>query len=54
MNDAIVTSPDSCVVTIETNDKANGVLAFDFSSAVSVGGNAEEKVYIIDEDDLNR
>nr|XP_039258015.1 adhesion G-protein coupled receptor V1-like [Styela clava] len=49
--DAIVTSPDHCVITIETNDKANGVLSIDFSDAIMNEKDGDKKVFIADEDD---
>ena len=50
VGDALVTTPDSCVITIQTNDEANGVLAIDFSTAVPSENDAEKKIFIIDED----
>lgn len=51
VGDAVVMPPDSCVITIQTNDEANGVLAIDFADATASEEDPDKNIFIFDEDD---
>lgn len=51
VGDAVITSPDSCVITIQANDEANGILAIDFSNANTSAKDPEKKIFIFHEDE---
>ena len=49
--DAIIADPSQCVVTIETNDDAQGVLAIDFTNTESDAD--KENYFLVNEDSEN-
>ena len=48
--DAIIAEPSECLVVIQSNDNAEGVLALDFSSAQHF---ENETYFVVDEDEEN-
>lgn len=52
IGDAIIAEPSTCDVSIETNDKANGVLSINFADSVILENG--EKAFVIDEDTIVR
>jgi len=50
--DAVLSEPSSCVITIEMNDKANGILSIDMSRSTQIYSEQEGRTpaFVIEED----